>query len=272
VLGVSRSGFYAWCGRAPSAREVENQELKREIVRVFHDSRCTYGSPRIHPELRESGYRVGKKRVARLMKEAGITAQPRKKRRRRASAPPAMVPVAGNLLDRQFDVPEPNQVWVTDISYVWTWEGWLYLAIVLDLFSRRVVGWAMADHMRTELVTAAFEMAVGQRLPDEGLLHHSDQGGQYASYSYQKILERRGITASMSRRGDCYDNAAMESFFATIKKELIYRSSWPTRREARAAIHDYIALFYNRKRRHSYLGHTSPAEFERKHSAAMLAA
>ena len=164
VLGVSRSGYYAWRGRPPSPRSLRDQELKREIVRVFHDSRCTYGSPRIHPELREAGFCVSRKRVARLMRETGITAQPRKKRRRRASAPPAMVPVAGNVLDRQFDVPQPNQVWVTDISYVWTWEGWLYLAVVLDLYSRRVVGWAMADHMRTELVEAAFEMAVGQRI------------------------------------------------------------------------------------------------------------
>ena len=261
-MGVSRSGFYAWRKRGVSERVREDERIKSRIILIHRASRQTYGSPRIFEELKVEGFRVGRKRIARLMQELRITARiPR--RFRKTTDSKHNLPVAENVLSRNFDVEGPNQVWVTDISYVWTWEGWLYLAVILDLFSRRAVGWSMAGHLRTELVLEALHMALGQRFPNNELLHHSDRGSQYASSAYRKVLQTHGITCSMSRKGDCWDNAVAESFFATLKTDLIHRRSWPTRREARTAIHEYIAVFYNKQRRHSYLGYLSPVEFEK---------
>ena len=205
------------------------------------------------------------------MRTAGITAR-LARRFRRTTDSSHDFPVAENLLARRFTAERPNSKWVTDITYIWTQEGWLYLAVVLDLFSRRIVGWSIADHMRTDLVMGALTMALGNRLPDDTLMHHSDRGSQYASFCYQKALGQHGITASMSRRGECYDNAVMESFFGTLKTELIHRQTWPTRASARSAIPDYIEIFYNRKRRHSTLGYRTPAEFEADYDKAADAA
>ena len=270
VLGVSKSGFYAWRHRPPSQRMVDDARLTKSIREIHAMSRGTYGSPRVHAELRCRGERVGRKRVERLMRLNGIEARSRR-RIRRSKYVEHGLPVAPNVLDRRFDVDAPNQVWATDITFIWTQEGWLYLAVVVDLYSRRVVGWSMADHVRTELVIGALEMALGNRLPDASLLHHSDRGSQYASYRYQKALEQHGIRCSMSRRGECIDNAVVESFFGTLKTELVYRSTWPTRDAARLAIHEYIEVFYNRRRRHSRLGYLSPAEFEANSEAAIVA-
>jgi putative transposase len=207
------------------------------------------------------------------MREAGIVGE-RPRRYRVTTDSDHELTVARNLVGRQFDVQAPNQVWATDITYVRTWEGWMYLAVVMDLCSRRVVGWAMESHMRTELVLEALAMALGERLPEGPLVHHSDRGSQYASELYRAVLAENGITCSMSRTGDCWDNAVVESFFATLKVELLYRRPWPTRREARIAIHEYIGAFYNRRRRHSYLGYLTPAGFEQRYQteAAALAA
>lgn len=268
VLGVSRSGLYA-SRRRPlkSSRQDADAELIEHIRRVHSASRETYGSPRIHADLRSSGIRVGHTRVERLMRENGIRAQVRRPFRRTTDSNHDH-PIAPNLLDREFDPKRPNQVWATDITYIWTREGWLYLAVVMDLFSRRIVGWSMADHMRTDLVTNAMDMALGNRLPDSDLMHHSDRGCQYTSLAYRQLLARHSITVSMSRRAECYDNAVVESFFGTLKTELIYRSSWSSRTSVRSAIHEYIEVFYNRRRRHSRLGYVCPAEFEDNFQAA----
>jgi len=264
VLGVSRSGFYASRGRRPSERAREDEGLLVKIKASHQESRGTYGSPRVHSDLRDEGTRVGRKRVERLMREEGIEGCfPR--RFRATTDSEHGHPVAPNLLDRRFGSAEhPNQIWATDITYVWTWEGWIYLAVVLDLFSRRVVGWRAADHMRTDLVLEALDMALGQRsLAGGALLHHSDRGSQYASEFYQRALADHGISCSMSRTGDCWDNAVVESFFGTLKCELIHRRSWPTRRAAIDAIAEYIELFYNARRKHSALGFASPVAFEK---------
>ena len=262
ILGVSRSGFYAWGKRGLCQRAREDARIKSRVIAIHRASRETYGSPRIYEELKLEGFRVSRKRIARLMQEMGITARlPR--RFRKTTDSNHHLPVAQNVLARNFEVDGPNQVWVADISYVWTWEGWLYLAVILDLFSRRAVGWSMANHLRAELVLEALHMALGQRLPQGDLLHHSDRGSQYASSAYRKVLQTHGITCSMSRKGDCWDNAVMESFFGTLKTELIHRYPWPSRRETRSAIHEYLAVFYNSQRRHSYLGYLSPVEFEK---------
>ena len=261
VLGVSRSGFYASRSRPPSEKKLVDQKLTQRILSIHSESRGTYGSPRVYAELREEGFEVGRNRVARLMRKEGITAR-LKRRFRRTTDSAHDYPVAANKLDRKFETDAPNRVWTTDITYVWTQEGWLYLAVVLDLFSRRIVGWSMSDNMRTELVLGALTMAIGNRLPDGELLHHSDRGSQYASFLYQKALKANGIVCSMSRRANCLDNAVAESFFGTIKTELIHRHTWPNRDSARRAIHEYIEVFYNRRRRHSSLGMMSPAEFE----------
>jgi len=265
VLGVSHSGFYAWQRRGPSSRAQQDERLKAHIRATHKASRGTYGSPRVHAELRRQDITTSRKRVARLMREEGICALPRKRFRRTTDSNHDLA-VAPNVLDRSFTVDEPNRVWVTDLSYVWTWEGWVYLAVVLDLFSRRVVGWAVADHMRTELCLEALSMALRRRQPDGGLLHHSDRGSQYASGDYQVELNRRGIVCSMSRRGDCYDNAVAESFFGTLKAELVDRQPWATRSQVCNAIAEYIEVFYNVRRLHSALGYVSPAEFELKYT------
>jgi transposase InsO family protein len=262
-LGVSRSGYYAWKGRGSSLREQRDAELAAKIKQSHVDSRGTYGSPRVYKDLKEEGFAVGRKRVARLMSEMGLTGRPPKPFRRTTDSKHGL-PVADNILDRNFEVEGPDKVWATDITYVKTWQGWLYLAVVVDLFSRRVVGWSMATHLRAELVLGALKMAMGRRLPAEGMVHHSDRGSQYASNDYQDVLAAHGLVCSMSRKGDCWDNAVVESFFATLKRELIHRRPWSTVKEARAAIAEYIEVFYNRKRRHSYLGYVSPAEYENR--------
>lgn len=273
VLQVTPSGYYAWRQRPPSARAQQDEALTAKIKVLHRASREVYGSPRLHAELQAQGFAVGRKRIARLMRKNGIVAS-RPKRFKRTTDSAHALPIAPNLLDRKFGAARPNQVWVTDITYVWTWEGWLYLAVVIDVFSRRAVGWAAAEHMRIELVLDALRMAIGERTPNAGsLMHHSDRGSQYASKFYQETLARNGILCSMSRKADCWDNAVAESFFATLKKELLYRDSWPTRRGAKSAIIEYIVLFYNAKRRHSTLGYQSPMEYElsfnlRQHATA----
>lgn len=261
MLRVSRSGYYTSRRRDPSVREVEDARLATLIVAAHRLGRGSYGSPRVALELREQGERVGRRRVARLMRERGLVGEMKRKWRHPAGAVTSD-PCEPNKLDRDFTTAAPNRSWVTDITYVRTWEGWLYLAVVIDLFSRRVVGWSMQSHMRTDLVLGALTMAVGQRLPEPGLLAHSDRGSQHTSSGHQSALRSHGIECSMSGRGNCWDNAVVESFFGTLKQELIYRRAWPTRSEAAAAIHEYIEVFYNRRRCHSTLGGKSPASFE----------
>jgi putative transposase len=268
ALGVSPSGFYAWRTRPPSERQQLDQRLA-EAARTAHArSRQTYGSPRIHAELQAQGHRVGRKRVARVMRQAGLAAQLRRRYRATTDSTHGE-PIAANLLRRDFDVSTPNRVWAADITCVWTHEGWLYLAVVVDLFSRRVVGYAMADHLLTVLALDALDMALDTRSPGTDLVHHSDRGTQYASGDYRQLLIDNRITCSMSRRGNCWDNAVVESFFATLKAEFLDRRSWPTRAQARVAIHEYISAFYNRQRRHSYLGYLTPVEYEQKYEAEL---
>jgi len=263
VLQVSRSGFYSWLKRQPSKRRAADAELTTKIQVLFEAKRGTYGSPRIHRELRRHNCWVARKRVARLMQAQGLRGC-RTKRWRCTTDSAHNLPVAANVLNRQFDVAAPNQTWVTDITYIWTHEGWLYLAVVLDLFARRVVGWGLATHMRTELVADALEMALGRRCPPAALIHHSDRGSQYASEAYQKLLSDSQIVVSMSRRGNCWDNAVAESFFATIKGELIDRQSWPTKRMVREAVPEYLEVFYNAHRLHSSLGYRTPNDYEKE--------
>ena len=262
VLGVSRSGFHAWQARPPSQRAVEDERLLERIRQIHEDNRRVYGSPRIHAELvLAEGERVGRKRVARLMRQAGISAlQPRKRGKTTIRVPG--VRVCEDLVDRAFLATGPDRLWVADITYLRTWEGWLYLVAVQDLFSRRIVGWSMADHMRTELVTDALQMALAKRRPEPGLIWHSDQGSQFVSLAFGQQARAAGIAQSMGSRGDCFDNAVAESFFATLKKELIHRRSWPTKAELRTEVFEYIEVFFNRRRRHSTLGFLSPAQFE----------
>jgi putative transposase len=261
VLGVSRSGYYAWGGRPASARAQANQWLLGRIREQYRWSRKTYGSPRIQAALRQQGVVCSRKRVARLMHQAGIIARPKRACRPATTQRDPNDQPAPNVLNQEFGSPAPDRKWVADFTYIDTAEGWLYLASVLDLFSRRVVGWAMDAHMETALVQKAFNMAVAQRTPSAQLLHHSDQGRQYTSATYQQELASYGCQVSMSRVGNCYDNAAMESFFATLKAECVTHQ-FATRAEARSAIFDYIEGWYNRQRLHSSLGYLSPLEFE----------
>jgi transposase InsO family protein len=259
-LGVSTSGFYAWRDRPECARVREDRRLA-VLTREAHQlGREAYGSPRVHEELKAQGVRVSRKRVIRLMQEQGIKGKTRR-RWVKTTHSKHDLPVAPNLLDRKFEASTPNQRWVGDITYLRTSEGWLFLAAVLDLHSRMVVGWAVSAVIDRHLVLKALDMAIKRRCPGAGLLHHSDQGSQYASEDYQKALEAREITCSMSRRGDCYDNAAMESWFGTLKTEL--GETFETHAEGKRQLFDYIEVFYNQKRRHSSLGYVSPAEFER---------
>jgi putative transposase len=262
ALGVSPAGYYAWRDRPASARAQQQQVLLVEIRAIHAEFKARYGSPRVHAELAARGHDCCVNTVAKVMREGGIAAKTARKFRCTTTDSDHDLPVADNLLDRQFDPAAPNESWVADITYIPTREGWLYLAAVEDLYSRRVVGWAMAEHMESRLVVGALAMAVERRLPDEGLLAHSDRGSQYASEHYQLLLARHGITCSMSRRADCWDNAPMESFFASLKKELVHGADFATRAEARAAIFEYIEVFYNGQRRHSSLGYVSPAEYE----------
>jgi putative transposase len=275
VLEVSRSGFHAWAARAPSKRAVADAALTGRIAEIHEDSLKTYGSPRVHAELRlEDGVRVGRKRVERLMRQAELSGQV-KRRRGTTTIRVQGVRTAPDLVERDFAPTAADRLWCADITYIRTWEGWLYLASVMDCYSRRIVGWAIADHLRAELVVDALEMAVARRRPDPGLVHHSDQGSQYTSLVFTRRCASVGIDVSMGSRGDCFDNAVLESFHASLKKDLVHRRSWPTRAEARTAVFDYIEAFYNRRRRHSTLGMLSPLEFENgtlRPSRASLAA
>jgi transposase InsO family protein len=265
VLGVSRQSFYAWCDRGPSRREQTDQQLLERITRIHRASRGTYGAPRVHAELREDhGVRCGRKRVARLVRTAGLVGCHRRRRRGLTRPDPAATP-APDLVGRLFDPGAPDRTWFADISYVPTGEGWLYLAAVLDGCSRRVVGWAMAEHLRAELAVDALQMALERRQPAAGLVCHSDRGSQYTAGVYAKALEAAGARQSMGRVATCFDNAVAESFFATLKTELVHARAWPTRQAARTAIYEYVEVFYNRRRRHSALDYLSPAEYERRH-------
>jgi putative transposase len=262
VLEVSRSGYHAWAGRPPSPRAVEDARLTARIRELHALRRGVYGSPRIWADLvLDGGERIGRKRVERLMRQAGISGLIAKKYRSMTVRVPG-VRVAEDLLDRAFAAGAPNRCWVADITYLRTWEGWLYLIAVQDLYSRRIVGWSMADHMRTELVTDALQMALARRRPDPGLIWHSDQGSQFVSLAFGQQARKAGIAQSMGSKGDCFDNAVAESFFATLKKELIHRRAWPTKAGLRTEVFDYIEVFYNRERRHSTLGQRSPVDYE----------
>ena len=267
VLEVSPSGYYAWRDRPESARHVADRGLAAEIRRIHADNRAVYGSPRVHAALRAEGRRVGVNRVARLMRRHGIQGR-HKRRAPRTTDSKHSHPIAPNLLDRQFIAAAPNQVWLADITYVSTGEGWLYLAVVLDMFSRRVVGWAMRETMPQELTIAALQMAITQRRPGPGLVHHSDRGSQYAAHAYRRLLDKNGIRCSMSRKGNCWDNAPMESFFGTMKTELDDNIVFETRQQAKAAIFGFIETFYNRQRLHSTIGYRSPAKWEQIAAAA----
>ncbi len=272
LLGVSRSGYHAWATRPRSPRSVRDAEITDAIHHVWERSRRTYGAPRVHIELRlDHDIRCGRKRVARLMRSAGIEGVHRRKRRGLTRRDPNSLPSA-DLVERDFRPAGPDRLWIADITQRWTDEGWLYLAVVIDAFSRRVVGWSMAAHLRTELVIDAFNMAVWNRRPSEGLVHHSDHGCQYTSLAFGRRLRDTGIVGSMGSVGDCYDNAAAESFFATLKTELLSQRSWATRAEATTAIFDYIEAFYNRRRRHSTLDYLSPSDYEQHHATASAVA
>lgn len=264
VLQVSTSGYYDWHKRQPSQRERANDALLTEIRVVYEDSRCTYGSPRVHAALQQAGIGCGRHRVARLMRKNGLQVC-QKRRKRPITTQRGPGPVAANILNRDFVAARPNEKWVTDITYIDTLEGWLYLAAILDLFSRKVVGWAMADHLKSSLAERALQMALSQRPSDARLLHHSDQGCQFTSGPYQALLNQPGITVSMSRTGNCYDNAVAESFFGTLKSECA-TAPFATHQLARTTIFEYIEVRYNRRRLHSYLGYLSPVQFEQLHS------
>jgi transposase InsO family protein len=271
VLSVSRAGFYAWLRRAPSATARANVELEREIAEVHARSRCTYGSPRVFHALKSRGLKVGRKRVERLMRKNGIFAR-RKRKFRKTTDSAHADPIAPNTLDRKFHAEQPNKAWVTDVTYVWTLEGWVYLAAILDLCSRRVVGWAAGESNDRGLALTALSRAWNARHPGPGLLHHSDRGSTYASTDYRAALQTRRAEVSMSRKGDCWDNAVAESFFATIKGELVDHERYVTREQAIASIADYIDNFYNPHRIHSSIGYVSPIEYELRLQSKRMAA
>lgn len=267
VLEVSPSGYYAWRDRPESARAATDRGLVADIRRVHADNRSVYGSPRVHAALRTEGRRVGVNRVARLMRHHGIQGR-RKRRVPRTTDSKHVLPIAPNLLDRQFTAAAPNRVWLADITYIPTNEGWLYLAVVLDLFSRRVVGWSMRETMTQELTITALQMAITNRRPGPGLVHHADRGSQYAARAYRRLLDEYGMLCSMSRKGDCWDNAPMESFFGSMKTELGDDPPFETRQAARNAVFAFIEGFYNRRRLHSAIGYRSPADLEQSAAAA----
>jgi transposase InsO family protein len=267
AMAVSRSGFYAWLKRKPSPRAVDGEQLTKEIRTIHQDVRERYGSPRMHRELIARGYAVGRHRVAHLMKKANVRGRQRPSFIRTTDSNHAL-PVAPNLLQRNFVAPRPNHSWVGDITYIPTREGWLYLAVVIDLYSRFVVGWAVSRRIDVELVLSALSMAMARRSPPQGLIMHSDRGSQYASGDYQRVLQRHGMKCSMSRVGDCWDNAVAESFFGILKAELVNGTTFLTHSEAKGAIAEYIEIFYNRRRRHSTLDYVAPAAYERMRMVA----
>jgi putative transposase len=271
-LEVSRAGFYAWQRRGPSSRAREDAALSVEIAASHTQSRKNYGSPRILRDLREGGRKVSRKRVARLMRLQGLVGRRRGRRFVKTTDSKHPFPIAANVLMREFEVPAPNVAWAADITYVWTAEGWLYQAAILDLFSRRVVGFAMSDTITRELPLAGLRQALIRRPETRDLIFHSDRGSQYASHDYRRALEMAGITCSMSRRGNCWDNAVVESFFGTLKAELMQERDFAIRIDAVAAITQYIEGFYNPRRRHSSLGYVSPLVFELQHATERLAA
>ena len=270
TLQVSRAGFYAWQARPPAPRVGADERLGLEIAAIHAESRHRYGSPRVHAELVDRGCRTSRKRVARLMRVRGLAAR-RRRRFRVTTQSRHPFPIAANVLARQFARPAPDTAWVTDITYIPTGEGWLYLAVILDLCSRCAVGWAMRERITDDLTLAALGMALARRRPPRGLLHHSDRGSQYASHAYQDVLAQHGIVGSMSRRGNCWDNAVAESFFATLKVELVHDAAWATRTAARTDLFEYLELFYNGRRRHSALGYLSPRAFEARRQYEALA-
>lgn len=264
VLDVSPSGFYSWRVRPPSRRARLDEMLVKDIRRSFADSGQTYGVRRIWPDLNDWGHDVGRERVARLVRALQLVAQPKRRKRPVDQGERLESAIAPNTLDREFSATAPNQKWVADFTYVWAGEGWLYVAAVLDLYSRRIVGWSMKARMTADLVTDALVMAIWRRRPDTELLHHSDQGSQYSCEQFQKLLSDHGIVCSMSRQGECHDNAVMESFFSRMKDERVSRRRYRSRDEARTDIFDYIERFYNPRRRHSRLGGISPMEYEKR--------
>ena len=266
ALSVSQSGYYAWRDRPESARGREDRQLER-VIRIVHEkSRQTYGSPRVHAEMKAQGHRVGRKRVERLMRKAKLQSKRRRRFRGTTRSNPAH-PVAPNVLARRFESQDANRIWLGDVTYIWTREGWLYLAVLMDLFSRRIVGWAVRDRLEQGLTQAALERALFERQPQEGLLHHSDRGSQYTAGDYRDILKEAGLEVSMSGKGNCWDNSPIESFFATLKCERVSHVEYETRDQARCDLFDFIEIFYNRQRRHSALGYLSPAEYERRAEA-----
>jgi putative transposase len=265
VLEVNRTAFYAWTRRAPSDRETENVALTARIVEIHTENLKAYGSRRIHAELRfADGLRVGRSRVERLMREAKISGLVKRRRGKTTISVPG-VRTASDLVERDFNPQAPDRLWTADITYIRTWEGWLYLASIIDCYSRKIVGWSMADHLRHKLVIDALNMAVDRRRPGRGLIHHSDQGSQFTALVFGQRCRLAGINVSMGSKGDCFDNAVCESFHASIKKELLHRRSWPTKAEARTAVFEYIETFYNQRRRHSTLGYLAPALYEEQY-------
>ena len=270
VLGVTRQGYYASVARPVSARVTADRGLRARLQELHVETAGRYGSPRMLRKLRAEGVRVGKRRVERAMQSLGIQARTRRRFRVTTAANPLHTP-ADNVLAREFTASKPDERWVTDITYLWTNEGWCYLAVLIDLFSRSVVGWALDVTLSTRLPCAALHMALQRRHPTAGLLHHSDRGCQYTSIDYRTALQKAGAVVSMSRKGNCWDNAVAESFFATLKTELVHRQSWATRLELRAALFEYIEVFYNRRRLHSTLDYKTPAQVESEHRLAKAA-
>jgi transposase InsO family protein len=266
VLGVSASGYYAWLKRHPSNRAVANQNLLGHIRRIHWDSHKRYGSPRVHAVLRAEGKNVSRRRVEKLMRLNDLQAISKRRVRISTTDSRHNLPIVPNVLDRNFGALAPNQKWLADITYIFTAEGWLYLAAVLDLYSRKIVGWAMRDHMRTELPLAALTMAIQRQRPQPGLIHHSDRGSQYASHDYQNVLAAKEIRPSMSRKGNCWDNAPMESFFHTLKTELVHHKNYATKEEAKRDLFQYIEGYYNRQRIHSSINYLTPEQMELKAS------
>jgi putative transposase len=263
VLEVSENGYYNWRKRGKSQRKRDDEQLVSRIEDAYHDNRGVYGSPRIHAELKGQGIHCGRKRIARLMRERNISAG-RKRRKAQKTDSNHDSPIAPNLLERDFTADTPNKKWMTDMTFIATREGWLYLAGVIDAYSRRLIGWAMGSEHDSELVKQALHMALVVRQPGAGLVHHSDRGSEYASKSYQEMLHQHNIQISMSRKGDCYDNAVIESFWGTLKEECFSLEIFHTRNEAKTAIFEYIEVFYNRKRKHSSLGYLSPVDYEKQ--------